>query len=194
MKKIILMLLMIATTSATWAQKEQSTLSDVTKKAGELYDSSKSIIKNGAAAIGNGLHEIDTSSLSKSMYHDFKNGITAMAETLKVGAEHVYKVLCMQQVVNSITWLVIVLALIGIPACYFKKMRTWAKENDDEFCWAAWVISTIIPIIIGSIMFICTANTIIGGFINPEYGAMKDIVDMASKVKNGTTQCQSCGR
>ena len=99
-----------------------------------------------------------------------------------------------QQMVKSTVYFVIVLILVLVPLTYFKKLRVWAKETSDgdNGAWATWVLATIAPMVAGIILFFCTATTIITGYVNPEFGAMKDIVNMAQQVRNNPTQCQSC--
>ena len=203
MKKLLLFLLLAVTSVTTYAKKEvqetatqktKEVLSTVGNKAGEIIDSGKVAIKNGAVAVQTGAHYLDTSSTVKEMYHDFRNGITALAEALKVAVEPVYKVLVMQQIVHSVMYLLIVCILCFVPLIWFKKVRLWADERNgqQEGVWLLWVISSVLPMIAGVILFFATATTILTGFINPEYGAMQDIVKMAQQVRNNPTQCQSC--
>lgn len=120
------------------------------------------------------------------VYQDVKEGLTALGEALKVGAEHVYEVLIKQQFVNSLTWLVIVL-IFGIASAIVLKFA-FRKDNkvDDESSYrhGDFKESTIALMIIGSalglasiITFACTAEIVITGFVNPEYGAMKEIMN-----------------
>lgn len=117
---------------------------------------------------------IDTSKLTaKHVYDDVKGAISGLADALKVGAEHVYVVLIRQQIVDSILWL-----LVGILGFIFLAMvPKWSKKADWEdgniYCGFA-----IGGGIFGAIMIICfifSLDTIVTGFINPEYGAIEDI-------------------
>ena len=122
---------------------------------------------------------IDTSSTFKQIYSDVKSGITGLASALKVGAEHVYIVLVKQQVANAITYLIIVLFFLITPLFYFKRCYKWADENSnssDGFSWVGFVLITIFPLIIGVVLFCVNVDDIIMGFINPEYGAIQEII------------------
>jgi len=203
MKKLLLLLLMVVTSVFGYAQKRQpatagqqlkSVADTVGKMATRAFDSTKSAVSNGVTAIGNGINSIDTSRVSKEMYHDFRNGVIAMAEALKTGVEHVYKILVIQQYVHSIVYILIVLILVIVPLTYFKRMRLWASTSttNENGAWIAWVLCSILPLVAGFILFVSTATTIVTGFVNPEYGAMKDIVNMAQQIRNNPTQCTSC--
>ena len=52
---------------------------------------------------------IDTSSNFKQVYGDIKTGLVGLAAGLKVGVEHIYIILVTQQILNSITWLIIII-------------------------------------------------------------------------------------
>lgn len=122
---------------------------------------------------------IDTSSTFKQIYSDVKSGITGLAAALKIGAEHVYMVLVRQQIANAITYLLITLLFITIPLFYFKKLYEWASKNSKEsegFSYFGFCIVTIVPLIIGVILFCVNMNEIIMGFVNPEYGAIQEII------------------
>lgn len=112
------------------------------------------------------------------VYGDVKETLQALGESLKVGAEHVYEVLVTQQIVNSITWLAILCVLItstAICAYYCNKFSSEKSKNielRDGFGWGTLIIGTI-----AIIVFLCTIETIVTGFVNPEYGAMKEIME-----------------
>lgn len=116
------------------------------------------------------------------VYTDMKEGLQALGETLKTGAEHVYEVLVRQQVVTSVSYLVaaliaIILVWIGvknIKSVVYDKYGNPESNNLPKFLVA--VIFTIIGGITG-IICMCSINEIITGFVNPEYGAMKEIME-----------------
>ena len=180
--------------TTTVLSQTKQVLSDVGSKAGELYDSTKAGLKNGAVAVGNGIHYVDTNSTFKEFYHDTRNGVIALAEALKVGVEFVFAKLVLQQIVKSCVNLSVVIILVFVPLIWFKRMRLWAasKQNGENGVWIAWILATILPMLAGIIFFFCTATTTLTGFINPAYGAMRDVVDMAQQIRNNPTQCQSC--
>ena len=110
------------------------------------------------------------------VYEDVKEGIQGLAVALKAPAEHVYKIIVKQQVVNSvsylITWLILLLPLITI--------KWWLinlEEASDSIGWfIGFIFIVIVPAIIGIIGLAVTSSEIITGFVNPEYGAIKDIM------------------
>lgn len=112
----------------------------------------------------------DTGKLTVAkVYNDAKSALTGLAQALKVGSEHVYGVIVKQQVVSSIVWLCvdIVILLLSIALWIL-----WWKSRDKDEWWGVPFFSTLIFFII----FFFTINTMVSGFVNPEYGAMKDIL------------------
>jgi acyl-coenzyme A synthetase/AMP-(fatty) acid ligase len=114
MKKVlsILMVFGLLFTSQTKAFNVSQTLDSVKSIATSIKDSAVQSVK-----------EVDTSSTFKSMYSDFKQGIVALASSLKVGAEHVYGVLVRQQVVYAIVYLA--LSIIGFILILLQMQITW---------------------------------------------------------------------
>ena len=115
------------------------------------------------------------------VYKDVKDVIKSLAETLKVGTEHVYGVLVKQSVVDSIVWLI--LGIMSAILLYFSvriiKSLTW--ENDSE---GAEIPLFVLSLLIGGVglcLLIGTTlniDTIVTGFVNPEYLAIEKIVSM----------------
>lgn len=106
------------------------------------------------------------------IYSDVKAGIEGLAASLKVGATHVYEVLIRQQLVSSITYLIIY--VIGLwSTIYFCKV--WHK-NDEE-CETPLIIIPIILGVLTAFCFLFTIKSTVTGFINPEYGAILDIIE-----------------
>lgn len=177
MKKVlsILMVFGLLFTSQTKAFNVSQTLDSVKSIATSIKDSAVQSVKG-----------VDTSSTFKAMYSDFKQGIVALASSLKVGAEHVYGVLVRQQVVYAIVYLV--LSIIG-----FILILNWIKKyKDDKEEWVGNEEPTglgvirIIQIVVAFIMIfigIVNIDLIMTGFINPEYGAIQDVIEMVKDVK-----------
>lgn len=173
MKKLlfVISILMVSFTS------QAISLDTLAQKGSAFVDSAKQKAVNTA-------NTIDTSRLSKQVYADFKQALAGIGNALKVGSEHVYRVLVTQQVVKSITWL----AVMIIPLIFFfifkGRLWAWATAQDSEgfastivfiMCVAMWI-----PAIIGFI----NMPTIVTGLVNPEYGAMLDIMDFIQKIRN----------
>lgn len=120
---------------------------------------------------------VDTSSNFKHVYSDIKAGIAGLAAGLKVGAEHVYTVLVKQQIVYSITWLVFIIILLLLSTVFRKVLYNHAREEWDDELFGLFCIFGGTILIIGYIIVLCNLTTITTGLINPEYGAIKDIIN-----------------
>ncbi len=208
MKKILLLLTLafFASTQLSLAQKDTSNVYTNMKK--NVTD----ITKGVAGDAKNALHGVDSafknladsSQISfGSVYKDIRSGIEGMAQALKVGAEHVYKVLVQQQIVKSIMWLVVLIfSIISLRLAWKTTMAAkWKKIDVSEvtdvedskatvpvnawgfLCFIFWAMG-----VIGVIVVICHLQTMITGFVNPEFGAMKDIVDFVRQIKGAPAQ------
>ena len=105
--------------------------------------------------------------------------IVSLAEQLKQPAEHIYKIMVKQQVVNSIAWLII--GLLCISTAFTRKfwLNRIEKEQDDDMGWVmGLILLCIVPSMIGITVLIVQLDTIVTGFINPEYGAIQDIINL----------------
>lgn len=134
-------------------------------------------------------NSIDTSRLSKQVYSDVKQALVGLGQALKVGAEHVYKVLVMQQVVKAIEWTILGLVPFLLLLVFGKASLRWANKDegtaDDQGVRVLITCIFWIACLIGMIIFVFHVNTIVTGFVNPEYGAMLDIMDFIKTIKGG---------
>lgn len=121
------------------------------------------------------------------VYKDFKQGLEAVGDALKVGAEHVYEVLIRQQLVNSITWIIVIIALaiVGSVVLRFGLTNMWEERERYGEKVTSLKEEKLPLLFVGSclclaaIIVLCVqSGVIITGFINPEYGAMMEIKDM----------------
>lgn len=122
------------------------------------------------------------------IYEDMKAGINGLAKSLKEPAEHIYNVMIKQQIVNSITYIILIfLAVILIFILIKIAAKNINKTMNKEHNWHkdSWGdhASIMVPLIIGIILSIVTIigslsiiSNITTGLLNPEYGAMKDIL------------------
>lgn len=115
----------------------------------------------------------------KTVYSDVKAGLSALGESLKVGADHVYTVLVKQQLVNSV--FLLIEFLFGI-ILIFMSIKIFNKLTSEQWeCPTPYNLTCIISGITGLIIFIIPLiklDVIITGFINPEYGAINEISKM----------------
>ena len=110
--------------------------------------------------------------------------IVALSEKLQQPVEHVYGVLVKQQVVNAIVWLIVLITGIVLFAfAFIIGVSKYANWSDRDFNVVAAV--SLITGIASFVMFvlgITHLTEIVQGFINPEYGAIKDIVELVGKI------------
>lgn len=129
------------------------------------------------------------------VYSDVKEGIQGLAVALKTPAIHVYQVMIRQQIVKSIINVCTVLGLflcciIGANyarATYKEHIKLYSEQNggslradiDDTPKGPLAVGLTIVSIglgLAGVIVLCVTMQETITGFVNPEYGAIKEII------------------
>lgn len=108
----------------------------------------------------------------------FTEKLEKLAESLKVPAEHVYGVLVKQQVVIGYTYLigVVVSILIMIISLYiFTKVEGFDEDNFINIFSFILIILFGLLFVTMSILFMSDG---IGGILNPEYGALKEIMSI----------------
>jgi hypothetical protein len=182
--KYLLSIIFLFVISFTNAQ----VLDSIASKSTQVVTTTKEAVKDGVAVV-------DTSSNFKHIYTDIKTGITALAQGLKVGVEHVYMVLVKQQIVNSVVYLfMFILAIVSIIICYKQWGKIEVVENGSEVKEVRPLVGTITFGALGfilSLVFLFNIDTMIMGFVNPEYGAIQQII---SVVKTGDLekQCETC--
>jgi hypothetical protein len=115
------------------------------------------------------------------VYNDVKQALDGMADALKVGAEHVYTVIVRQQLVDSITYLLSYVVIIGFcfglfkigEAMRLKEVKKQSYNIDDNYLFV-YVLSGLCGVLF-LLMFAATIDNVITGFFNPEYGAIMEI-------------------
>jgi uncharacterized membrane protein len=178
MKKILTILMLFFT--ITTYSKESNLVTETITSVSNKIDTLKTNVINTAKTI-------DTSSVSKQLYTNLKSGLVGIAGALKVGAEHVYVILVKQQVVNSILYLLCgVLAFILILSFINKNKsdEEWFDEDIDFLTGLGFI--RLGQLIIGFILllvFLCHLDTIVTGFINPEFGALEQIMNWVKEHK-----------
>jgi TRAP-type C4-dicarboxylate transport system permease small subunit len=115
------------------------------------------------------------------VYNDVKGALSGVSDALKVGAEHVYEILVRQQLINSITHLIVILILslssyLGLKYVY-KNMYTIDELGNKEFNEGVIPVAIICAFLfVFAIINACIhTETILTGFLNPEYGAIMEI-------------------
>lgn len=174
MKKLLIITTLFL--SLTSYAQEKTPLEKTIDGVKETVDTLRKDIKEAAVAI-------DTSSVSKMVYRDAKEAIIGLASALKVGAEHVYEVLVKQQVVKAIVELIAYFFLpliLSILLTYFivHKWKFFTKEILNESEGLSGFFGIIVLLVLYAlVVFLPNWTTIITGFVNPEYGAMNDIMN-----------------
>lgn len=189
MKQIKLSLILVMSMlvfNTAFATDSKSIVSTIVDKSKEVVDSTISSVKSG-------VKYVDTSSTFHTIYSDMKQGIAGVATALKIGAEHVYKVLVMQQVVYAICYLLCFIFGLILFAFAYKQYNVYDKKwNEfrkagggryDDFFHIS-VVFCIAGLLLGVIFFVVgcvNIGNIVSGFVNPEYGAIQDIINFVKK-------------
>ena len=155
-----------------------------------VIDSTKSIVSNAIdstkTAVQKGVGIVDTSSNFKMVYTDIKDGISALASGLRVGAEHVYMVLVKQQIVYAIVYLIVGLIAMILIINWINGYKDTNQKWEDDSDFTGLGVIKLIQIVIAGVMlgvFLFHIDTIIMGFVNPEYGAIQTIIDIVKDNK-----------
>lgn len=149
----------------------------------KVFDKTGAIIDSTTNAVEDGIAYVDTSSTYKILYSDIKSGITALASSLKVGAEHVYGILVKQQLVNAITFLILLIFGIILLLNFTKALKNPNEQWETrEFLTSLGIARVLQAILCCILLLIALLNidVIVMGFINPEYGAIKEILTIVS--------------
>ena len=152
----------------------------------------KDIVDSATTVANDVASVVDTSKVSKQIYTDVKAGIAGLATGLKVSAEKVWDILVLQQLVYSISCLIFSILLAFISTSLINRgWKLWQKsikENETRYTvdfedgiWCGMIILGTIILIVGITFTALNINPVITGFINPEYGAIKDIIEFVNK-------------
>lgn len=120
--------------------------------------------------------QLDTNSNFKQVYSDVKAGLVGLSAALKVGTEHVYEILVKQQVIMAISYL-ITLLFSGFVIIYgFKKViDNWTDITDLNLECIVVLPSSFA--VLWFFAFFNLIDDIITGFLNPEFGAIQEIIN-----------------
>jgi hypothetical protein len=122
----------------------------------------------------------ESDTLKTTIYKDVKSAITQLADALKVGAEHVYGILVKQQVVNSITNLIVYIVLISVTIALYilaRKIKNESEYSDDDSVIMINIVATLL--VISDLIYLgVTIQATVTGFVNPEYGAIQEIMSL----------------
>lgn len=175
----------------TPAQQTGAIIDTLAAKGGKIIDAGK-----------NAIAYADTSSTFKSMYSDVRKGVIAIGNGMYQSAELVFMALVKKQVAYSFAYLFnIIMMFMFLYLSYTnfgkveyeelvdsdkqkegqkKRAVTYETDRFNTFGFGfgiACLICTIITVFTIKSMFM--------GFVAPEAGAIEEVVDMVSKIKNG---------
>lgn len=127
----------------------------------------------------------DTSQVTvREVYTDVKNVLSGIGSALKVGSEHVYSILIKQQFVKGVTYSFSLLAAIVSITLLIKFVKFAKKSKDwdwrDDNTWFVAILLAIVSLF-SVFFFVASLETIITAFVNPEYGALQDILTLLHK-------------
>ena len=191
-KYLVLVLIAIGTVFGSQATEINKIIDQAGTAVQSVSDATDSLTINVKQTVA----DVDTSQLYKNIYQDMKTGLQAMAESLKVGAEHVYRVMVMQQVVKAVHQLALgILGIILLILFYFSARGVDFDNRKDSINSIPLLITAVGTGIIGCILFVNTLfqiDVIVMGLVNPEYGAILDIIGVV-KGTVGDSGCATCG-
>jgi hypothetical protein len=133
---------------------------------------------------------------TSELYDGVATAVKDIANALKVPAAHVYSVLVKQQAVQSITYLLILLFVLvlslslGLSGLFSENVNVTIYDTycSDQKRVKKELIgksdTNIAKMIIGGVLMLgfiigllACGKTIVTGFVNPEYGAMMEIMN-----------------
>lgn len=128
--------------------------------------------------------QLDTSSNFKAIVGNTQEAITYLAVGLKTTAENVWNILVKQQKVKAWTYLLLFLSSIVFDILIFKLIRKISSTvtDADPFPYIGMVVLFALGV---GYSYYNSLNLypMLTGFINPEYSAIKDIVEIATQFK-----------
>ena len=101
--------------------------------------------------------------------------LKGLAEALQVPADHVYGILIKQQLLLSVSWMIFFLFGIAGIFTVTRIILFMVKQDYDEFAMVLTGVLGGAASLIVTIVGLVHTEVILTGFINPEYGAIKEI-------------------
>lgn len=114
------------------------------------------------------------------IYQDVKAALNQLGEALAVGGEHVYLVLVRQQIVSAVTWTIVLLSSLLMLYNFMKAAVNIDERWEEQAPTAIGIVRIGQGIIFGILLIVSLFHIdyIFTGFINPEYGAIKEIMSI----------------
>lgn len=126
----------------------------------------------------------------KQVYGDLKAAAVSIANGLGVAIKELFEILCIQQIVKSVVnTLFLIIAILFAVWC--RRIFRNAEFNDLNFHGLLFILIGCSALFFFTYSMYHITETVTG-FINPKFGAIKDITEMASQIKNGNGTCINC--
>lgn len=146
-------------------------LAEINKGVSTVYNDSKSVVTTVYQDI-------------KNMTPEIKNALEQLAKALKTTSEELWKILVRQQKVYSYAILISLLFSIGVMYSFIKALTKYHNQTlpASEFQIVYLILTGILTI--SGIVFQATHIVqMFTGFVNPEYGALMEIINFANTLK-----------
>ena len=123
-----------------------------------------------------------------TVYNDVKEALSGLSKGLQVGGEHVYDVLVKQQRINSYIWITllpftILFAILFVRCLQTGQLNFAQIKKDSGYSYPDWYSKDIVLSAVTGILaltfitiFFAMISDGLMGFINPEYGAIREIL------------------
>lgn len=180
MKLKLSMLILLITLGAN--AQLQGTVNKVTESSKEgiatVYNDSKEVVKTAYS---------DTKEAVKYVTPKVEEALKELGKTLKTTSGEVWKILVKQQKVWAWSYLCVLILTIAAWIHFYYRFERRTKELDQfgKIKDGNNVITIVCFILCLGLSFttISTFQAMLTGFINPEYGAMKTIIEVAKNIK-----------
>jgi hypothetical protein len=130
--------------------------------------------------------ELDTSTNLKMITTKTMEAIVYLAQGLKVSVNEVWNILVKQQQVKSFTYLLLLISSIFLDFLFIKLIKHfYEKFNQIDFGVGHILIIALCCATVFGYSYYNVQNLypMLTGFINPQYGAIQDIVEIAKTLK-----------
>jgi len=183
---------MMFASTQSFAQTSKDVTGTVNNTVNQVSGQATNIVDKTSNGIGV-LHD-DVKDLLGVAHEDLKviapkieSAITEIAKGLKTGAANVWEILVKQQLVWSLCYLLIFILAIASWIHFYYRFNKGSREVNEDGEWRAANIAiaaiTCILSIAISIAAVQNLEPMMTGFFNPEFGAMRNIIQFATQFK-----------
>ena len=173
------------TVKETVKENADKIITESAKGLNTTYTDSKSgvtaVYDDGKGAISTVYNDM------KSLAPDIKSALVSIAEGLKTTSEKVWDILVKQQLVFSLSYLVLFISSLFLWFQFKKQYNLLQTDLDeDNNIKDKNILFTVLLALLAitdSVVSGLHMVDMITGFVNPEYGALKNIIEVASTLK-----------